>query len=324
MDKLRNTIELDYPSEKLEIIVVSDGSRDDTAEKARTVGLENLSVYEIQPNRGKSCAQNFGVEHAKGDIVILTDVDSVLDRGFIRNIIPCFADTNVACVGGVAMHRLEDKESDISRSHGVHVRLEQFIRKAESSFGMLITLAGWGFAIRRTDFVPLDHDTGDDTVLPMEMTLRGKRSVIAPGAFVTDSMPSSLKGELKARTRITLRNLTALMRRKALLNPIRFPRVALAAWSHRLLRWFNPVLMLIMFFSCLWLSLTTEGSVYDAICIGQLIVYALGIGGIAATINGIKIPFTGYLSSFLLANYGFLLGLYKFVVGQRIRSYSNS
>ena len=320
--KIDNTLHLDYPVEKMEIIIVSDGSSDGTENEARSVTAPNIKVHALHRNHGKSTAQNEGVRLAKGDIIVFTDVDSELDRGFLVNLIPYFSDPNIACVGGTAVHKSRD--GSISASQGSYWRLEQFIRRAESDLGVLISLPGWGFAVRKSDFVPLDLDTGDDMVLPMEMALRGKSSVLAPNAFVTDTMPDSIKGEMKARQRITLRNLTALMRRKRLLNPLRYPLMAFGLWSHKLLRWLSPVLMLVILLSSAALAAFHPSMIYKLLLILQLVGYAFCAFGLISIFTKIKIPVAGQLASFLLANIGFFLGVLRYATGRKIRGYSNN
>ncbi len=322
INKISNAARLDYPSDRLEIIVVSDGSADKTVEEAISSGQANLRVLELPKNQGKSSAQNEGVLHARGEIIVFTDVDSNLDKAFLLNVIPYFSDRNVACVGGIAVHKT--KGGSISSSQGLYWKLEQFIRRSESDLGVLISLSGWGFAVRKEDFVPLDDDTGDDMVLPMELALRGKISVIAPNAFVTDTMPDSFRGELKARQRITLRNLTALMRRKGLLNPFRDFLMAFSLWSHKLLRWLSPVLLLVAFLSTMALAVLHSSMIFKFLLALQLACYAICVFGFISIFTKIKIPITGQLASFMLANIGFFLGVMKYVTGKKIRSYSNN
>lgn len=318
--KISNTLALDYPHDMLEIIVVSDGSTDRTVELARKYEGDNVLVLELETNQGKSSAQNYAVSKATGEIIAFTDMESVLDSKFIISIVPWFLDAGVGCVGGLA--NLHKQDGTVSESHGLYWKVEQFIRRAESDLGMLHSLPGWGFAVRKSDFRPLDPDTGDDMILPLEIALQGKRSVIAPDALVSDNMPSSLRGELKARSRITLRNLTGLMRRKQLLAPWCFPRMAFALWSHKLLRWFTPFILIIIFGSTLWLYFNGYGFSRYILWI-QIVFYSVGLIGVLGAVKGIKIKYSSHIASFLIANFGFLLGVMKFVTGHQISSYRN-
>jgi cellulose synthase/poly-beta-1,6-N-acetylglucosamine synthase-like glycosyltransferase len=323
LSKLNDISSLDYPPSKMEIIVVSDGSTDHTVDEAKLFGGKNLKVYELPKNMGKSAAQNFGVEKANYEILLFTDVDSVLEKNFVRRVVAHFNDPKVACVGGVAL--LKAHVGQIGKSQGLYWRIEQFVRVRESDLGMVYSLPGWGFAARKSDFSSLDLDTGDDMILPMEMALKGKRSVIASDAFVIDTMPSSLQGVFSARQRIALRNFTGAMRRKALLAPWLFPKMAFALWSHKLLKWLSPILLILLFLSNLWLCLAGNSLPYDYSLLAQLIFYSVGLIDLLSVRMGIemKVPFLRYLSSFLLANAAFLVALWKFALGQGIKTYRN-
>jgi cellulose synthase/poly-beta-1,6-N-acetylglucosamine synthase-like glycosyltransferase len=319
--KIINTLELNYPADKLEIVVVSDGSTDDTVERARAVPAVNVAVFALKDNQGKSAAQNFGVKHAKNDILVFTDVDATLDKEFLINLMPSFSDPEVSCAGGAALLRMEDGQ--MSKSQGIYWRMEQFLKSAESRFKMLHSLPGWGFAMRRSDFIFLDPDTGDDMILPLEMALQGKRSVIAQNAWVSDNMPSSFQGELKARARITLRNLTGLMRRKQLLMPWLFPRMSFALWSHKLLRWLSPFLMLSILMCTSILHFFKMHDFFSYILYLQLVLYVFGSIGVLAVRKGFTLPFAGHIAAFLIANFGFMLGVLKYISGHKVSSYKN-
>lgn len=320
-DKLADVLALDYPSEKMEIIVVSDGSTDDTVRQAGSVAAPNIRVFALDRNQGKSAAQNFGIARAHGEIVVFTDIDARLEKSFIRNIIPHFSDPRVACVGGRGV--LISEDGTISRSLGLYWKIEQFLRSSESGLGMLHSLPGWGFAVRRSDFIPLDTDTGDDMIIPLDMALIRKISVFAPDALVSDSMPSSLRGEIKARQRITLRNLRGVSKRWRLLVPWLYPRMSFALWSHKVLRWMSPVLLLIILASSAWLAADRGTWFYRSLLLVQVFGYGIGAAGVFGNSKGVRIPVGGHLSSFLIANIGFFIGILRFAGGHRIRSYSN-
>lgn len=321
VEKLRNTLALDYPPELTEIIVVSDGSSNDSVEKAKSVPAKNVVVLEIKPNQGKSAAQNFAVKSASNEIIVFTDVDSILDKFFVRHLMPYFADPNVACVGGNSI--LLGQDGAFSQTQGFYWKLERFLRNAESGLGMLHSLPGWAFAIRRSDFVELDKDTGDDLILGLEMALKRRHSMIALDAAVYDKMPSNIKGEVKARQRITLRSITGLMRRKTLLNPFLYPRMAFAIWSHKVLRWLTPVFLITFLLSNIWLVIAEYRPIYGFLLMCQLAVYMFGLAGAVGTKLGVKVPLAGFIYSFLVGNFGLLMGLLKYVKGDKISAYKN-
>ncbi|HWR26727.1 MAG TPA: glycosyltransferase [candidate division Zixibacteria bacterium] len=317
--KLVNTLNLNYPRDKVEVIVVSDGSTDDTVECAKSIQADNLHIYSLQNNTGKSSAQNYGITQAHNDILLFTDVGSMLDTNYLIHLISSLRDPLVACAGGKAV--LSTLGDQISASQGLYWKLEQFIRQVESDLEMLHSLPGWGFAVRKSDFISLDPDTGDDMILPLDIALHGKRSVFVPEAIVNDTMPSSVTGEFKARQRITLRNLAGLMRRRALLNPFKHPRIAFAIWSHKVLRWMSPVFLILIFISSLVLFACSKNTFYSVILFTQLILYFVGMVGIMLIWINMRVPIVGFLGSFLLFNAGFLAGLIKYGMGKSITNY---
>ncbi|MDH4161665.1 MAG: glycosyltransferase [Nitrospirota bacterium] len=319
--KLRNTLLLDYPADKLDVIVVSDGSCDDTEDKMRALTSDFVRLVVLNRNQGKSSAQNRAVREARGELVLFTDVDSELDREYLQRIVPAFADTQVAGAGGMAVLRVDG--GHVSRSLGAYLRLEHFLRCAESELGMLHTLPGWGFVVRKSEFVPLASDTGDDMIIPLDLAVRKKRCVLVPEAVVADAMPSSIRGEFRARRRITLRNLTGIMRRRMLLNPFAFPRMAFALWSHKILRWLTPVFLILLLLSTALWEISAGDPLAAVLLAGQLVFYAAGGLGILLALKDIRVPVIGFLASFLLFNIGFLSGLISYLKGERVFSYTN-
>ncbi|PKN29509.1 MAG: hypothetical protein CVU64_07880 [Deltaproteobacteria bacterium HGW-Deltaproteobacteria-21] len=321
--KLENIESVSYPRDKLEIIVVSDGSTDDTVLRVKALAMTNLRLYELPYNMGKSAAQNFGAEKSNHKILLFTDVDSELHKDFVRNIVQPFVDMDIACVGGRAL--LINAKGEIAKSQGLYWRIEDFMRKKESDLGVVHSLPGWGLAVRKSYFSPLDLDTGDDMILPMEMALRGKRSVLVSEALVMDTMPSTMTGVFSARQRIALRNFTGIIRRKRLLAPWLFPKMSFALWSHKLLKWLSPPIIISFFLASLYLYLARTNLLYHYAFLLQVFVYSLGFFGIVIFRMGIKtkLPLIGYISSFLLANAAFLVALVKVVKGQPVRAYRN-
>lgn len=318
--KLANTLGLDYPAEKIEVLIVSDGSTDDTRSRVMAFRDPRVRWIELERNQGKSSAQNRGVQQARGDLLLFTDVESVLEKDFVQRLVPAFRDPQVAGAGGTAVLRAD--KGAVSRSQGIYWKLERFLRQAESDLGMLHSLPGWGFAIRANDFVPLQPDTGDDMILPLDIALLGKRCVVVPDAIVSDVMPSTIRGEFRARQRITLRNLTGLLRRRILLNPRFSVRMALALWSHKMLRWLTPVFLILLFFSTLWLYGNAKQGTVAVLFYAQVLFYSAGLAGIVLIANGIRLPLIGFPASFLLFNAGFLAGLFKYLKGKQVHSYT--
>lgn len=271
--------------------------------------IEN--IYSVKFPRVSWKSSSYLMGRSNHEILLFTDVDSELDGHFI------FAEGEVACVGGRAL--LINQEGQIGKSQSLYWKIEEFMRRKESDFGMVHSLPGWGLAERKSDFTPLDLDTGDDMILPMEMALRRKRTVRASDALVMDMMPSTMKGAFSARQRIALRNLTGLMRRKLLLAPWLFPKMSFALWSHKLLKWLSPVLIILVFLSSLYLYVVDSDPLYRFAFLSQVVFYCFGFVGLISFIigAGTRLAIIGHISSFLLANATFLVALIKFSRGKR-------
>lgn len=317
-DKLYDLLNQEYPPEHVEIIVVSDGSSDNTVELAKSFQDERIRVYELPHNQGKSLAQNLGVSKARNAILFFTDLDSRMAPDCLKEAVSYFENPAVGCVGTNVVFRKPDwDDSGVQSRYG---RLENGIRKTESSLGVLISLFGSAFAVRRARFQTLAPDTGDDFIIPLDLALQGYRTVFADRALVFDTWSAkSLVDEIKIRRRLTSRNLLGLLRRKRILNPMHYPLLFFALFSHKLLRWFSPLFLVLIFISSLILALHHQG--YLLLLTAQVCLYSLCAFGLLIPALQKKIPLLGGLCAFFVAQIGMGQGLFDIVRGLRIHSY---
>ncbi len=211
---------------------------------------------------------------------------------------------------------------DSSGSQNLYGKLENMIRIAESRLGVLTSLFGSAFAVRKAYFKPLDADTGDDFIIPLDMALQGYKTVFEPNAIVYDDWSSKgLKSEIKVRQRITLRNFTGLLRRRSLLNPLKHFKLSFALFFHKVFRWLSPLFLVILFSTSF--ALRTEGFLYSAAFLAQLLAYFIAMVGIFSTVRGKPIIGASTLGTFVVANFGILMGLFSLLKGQRILGYRN-
>lgn len=166
----------------------------------------------------------------------------------------------------------------------------------------------------------MDAAYGEDCVVPLDVVLQGFRMVHAEDAFAYDKMDSSPAGEFQTRVRMTLRNWQGTWSRSELLNPLRHPGYAFALWSHKILRWLSPVFLICATISVLLLAI--NGSPFFIVVgAGLLVFYGSGLIGWVAERKGIRLPLLSTIFSFLLANLGFLGGLWKALKGRRVTAY---
>ena len=268
--KVANVLALDYPRERLQVIVASDGSSDATAERARDAGAD--LVLEL-PRGGKTAAQNAGAERASGEILAFSDANSEWRPDALRRLVEPFADPAVGYVCGQV--RFLDAEGD--NLEGAYWRYEMRVREMESALAGVTAGNGAIYAVRADAYVPLKPSGSHDLSFPFELAKRGKRSLYVPGARAEEKMVPTLEGEW-ARKRRMMVGLWDIVVGERMISPRGYaPLYALEILSHRLLRYLTPFLHLLAFVSNL--LLLGEGWVY-------VVAYGVQVAAIAAAILG--------------------------------------
>jgi cellulose synthase/poly-beta-1,6-N-acetylglucosamine synthase-like glycosyltransferase len=316
--KLRDCLELLYPHDKLEILVVSDGSTDRTEEIVCRFMARDSRIQWMQSNSrlGKSGVQNLAAQKARGDLLFFTDANTAVPPGVLRTMVANLADPKVGLSTATVLFGYP--EDAVEKGQGFYWRYERFLRFAESDFGILATGSGQALLIRRELFLPLPNCYGDDCIIPLDVRCQGYRVVQERAATVFDAMPHSIEGELRARIRMTTRNWTGTLSRPAVLNPLAFPLTALGLVSHKLLRWLTPFLLVLMLV-CNSL-LAAQGRLVWLWWL-QVVFYLSALIGWGLARKQRPAWVFGYSFSFCLANVGFLLGMVKAFRNQKIVAY---
>jgi cellulose synthase/poly-beta-1,6-N-acetylglucosamine synthase-like glycosyltransferase len=318
--KLENCQCFDYPPEKIEIIVSSDGSTDQTEAIVEEFAALDPRIRLFRSGRvGKSAVQNVAVQHARGEVLFFTDANARVNADALQFVVADFADPRVGLVSAEA--HFDSPGDAVSRGQGFYWRFELFLRRAESDLGILATTSGQAFAVRRELFQPLPIYWCDDCITPLDVRLQGYRVLHDPRAIVFDTMPHSIQGELGARIRMTAHNWGGTLARSAILNPWRFPLTALGLVSHKLLRWLTPFLLAIIFLANTALALQGRALLPWIL---QIAFYLSAYVGWRHTRKKRPAGVFGYPFSFCLANVGFFLGMVKVMRGQRIVAYQST
>ncbi len=316
VEKIENSLRLDYPRSSLEIIVVSDGSTDKTDEIVSTYREEGVTLVRVDNNQGKSAAENAGVAVASGDIIVFSDANAMLRPSALRRLIRNFADGRVGCVVGRVTY-INETDTSVSREEGIYWRYELFLRQEESRLGNFTMGSGPIMAIRRELFNPLDANVGEDFVLPMQVAMHGKRVVYEPEAVSEEILfQNTARSMLRSKIRIITKDLRGLFICKPILNPFHHPLCMWGLISHKLLRWFVPYFLLVVFVFTI-LLLKDDWSYYIALNM-QLVFYALAAIGYASQKRGTPWRIFGIPFSFCLVNAAALIGIAQFVAGKKM------
>ncbi|HZS50751.1 MAG TPA: glycosyltransferase family 2 protein [Bryobacterales bacterium] len=276
--KIRNCMELDYPAEKMQVIVSLDGPTDGVEAVVRPYASRGVEIVFSPVHRGKAAALNAAMEAATGEIVVFTDARQQLHRDAVRELAANFSDPEVGAVSGELV-LLEESGREASSAIGVYWRYEKWLRALESATHSVIGATGAIYAIRRELFTPLPPGTIlDDVLIPMRIVLGGKRVVFDSSARAYDLAAANPKAEYARKARTLTGNYQLLAEMPALLAPWRNP-VFLQFLSHKAGRLLVPYFLVGLFVS----NLPLEQGIYRAAFLLQLFWYALAaIGALAA------------------------------------------
>ncbi len=268
--KVENVLALDYPRERLQVIVASDGSADATAESARAAGAD--LVLEL-PRAGKLAAQNAAAERSSGSILAFSDANSFWRSDALLRLVEPFADPAVGYVCGQL--RLSGAAGD--NLEGVYWRYEMAVRELESGLGGVTAGNGGIYAVRRDAYVHLPAAASHDLSFPFELAKRDLRSLFAPSAIAEERMVPTLEGEF-ARKRRMMIGLWDIVVREGMISPRGYrPLFAFQIASHRLLRYLTPLLHLLAFGANL--ALLGDGWVYTLTLALQLALLGAALLG---------------------------------------------
>ena len=238
-EKIENSLSLDYPPGKLDIIVVSDGSTDSTPDIVREYGARGVRLVHYPERRGKVPAILDAVGHVESDLIVFSDASGMLRPGSLRAMVSNFADPSVGCVCGY--YRSPGLAGRGGHGELIYWDYEFAIKRAESIWGTLLGATGAMYAVRRDLFEPPRRDIiNDDFVIPALVVLKGYRMVLEEGAVVDDYDPHF--GNFRSRVRVAVGNWQQLFYLRGLLSPLR-PVVCWEFVSHKLIRMLVPLLL---------------------------------------------------------------------------------
>jgi glycosyltransferase involved in cell wall biosynthesis len=317
-EKIENTLTQKYPKDKLEIIVASDCSHDKTDEIISSYNFKGVRLVRAPERKGKENAQKYAIDIASGEILVFSDVATILQPDSVANIVKNFNDPTVGCVSSV--DKFIDKDGKIS-GEGAYVKYEMFLRSLETKVNTLVGLSGSFFAARREVCLSWATDLQSDfnTVLNSVKTgLRGVLDLETAGYYanITDE-----KKEFKRKVRTVLRGISVFMKNLNMLNFIKYGLFSWQLFSHKLCRWLVPFALVAGLFSNACLIRQSDLYTYAFIC--QCLFYTTAAVGIRtdllARLNTFKVP-----SFFVLVNLSILNAWYRYMRGERMVSWDPS
>lgn len=268
-EKIENTLSLEYPKEKREIIVVSDASDDRTPEIVWEYRGDGIECHELPRRQGKAGALNLGLQKAQHEIVVFSDASIFLQRNALKKIVGGFADPGIGCISG------EDHIPG-GGGEGAYGRYELALRNLESRVGSIVGASGCFYAQRRSLCEPFREGMAPDFFSVLETVDKGFRAVTEPEATGVMKSVGDTQREFERKVRTFLRGMTTLPHFKRLLNPFTHGVFSLQLISHKLMRWSTGVFLILFFLSNLFL---VDSKFYLTILLLQVAFYTLAFAG---------------------------------------------
>jgi len=309
-DKLDNSLNLEYDQDKLQILVASDGSTDATNEIVRSYADKGIELLEVIKRGGKENAQKEAVGHARGEVIVFSDVATILEPRGLIEMVSNFADPSVGCVS--SEDRLIGQDGKPG-GEGFYVRYEMWLRRLESEVNSLVGLSGSFFAARREVCQDFSGDVQSDFRTLLSSMKLGFRGVSDPRAIGSYLDIADEKREFERKVRTVLRGITVFFKHLEFLNSFKYGLFSYQFFCHKLLRWGVPFFLAGALVSNIFLA--GSSIFYLILLIGQLFFYGLGIyGWVTRSLRGVlKIPMF-----FLVVNAAIVVAWWQYATGKRV------
>lgn len=316
-EKLDNLVSLDYPEDKLEIVIASDGSTDGTesiVERYKDRGVKLL----VLPRSGKAVALNTAVAAASGEILVFSDANSIYKSDAIQELVKPFADPGIGGVAGNQIYKRNTVAGSSGEGERAYWNFDRMLKQFQGKAGNTLAATGAIYAIRRSLFRPIPDGVSDDFVTSTSVIAQGYRLVFSPEAVAYEPVASTSTAEFGRKVRVIVRSWRAFIFMKELLNPFRHGFYAVQLFSHKILRYLVviPLIVLFLVSPFLW----KVSLFYQLATITQIMFYACAGAGyfLDRTRSGpmklLTIPFY-----FCMVNIASLVAIVKVLSGSQIK-----
>ncbi|MBX2955427.1 MAG: glycosyltransferase family 2 protein [Cyclobacteriaceae bacterium] len=314
-EKINNSLSLDYPLDRLNVVVVTDGSTDNTPSLVKK--FDTVKLFHEPARKGKIHAVDRIMKHIQSPIVIFTDANTTLNDQVIKNIVRHYADESVGGVAGEKRVTSKDADNASGAGEGLYWKYESRLKKADSDLYTVVGAAGELFSIRTELYQSPPPDTIiEDFYLSMKIVAKGFRFVYEPDAYAMEGPSATIEDEWKRKVRISAGGLQAIARLASLLNPFKFGVVTFQYVSHRVLRWtVAPIALIIVLLTNA--LLINASDFYFITFILQCAFYLVAL--IGHLLRNKKIPIKGFFVPyyFTLMNLSVFSGLLRLLKGKQ-------
>lgn len=312
--KIENTLKINYPKEKLEILVASDGSTDNTDKIAKDFSEQGVKLFRQEGRKGKTYTQNKAVEVATGEIILFSDATTYYESDVLHKILPNFADESIGCVAGKLIY-VDETKSNVGSGAKSYWNYEIFLKTNESRACSLIGASGCLYAVRKSAYKEMYAEACSDFLICTVIYRQGLRSVFEPEAICTEDTNRKAEKEMQMRVRIISQTFTDLWRNRDMLNPFKNNFFAIELFSHKVLRYAVPIFLFLILISSF---ISAFSSVFFAIVLAlQIIFYLIAAIGWLFEKSGKRAGILAIPLYFVLANAASVIAFYKFLCGEK-------
>ncbi|WP_138475970.1 glycosyltransferase family 2 protein [Dyadobacter bucti] len=315
-EKIRNTLELSYPHDKLKFLFVTDGSSDRTP--ALISAYDRIKLMHTPVRSGKIQAIHRAMHEVDSEVVVFTDANTFLNKDALLLIARHYADPKVGAVSGEKRVQ-QEAVSDATAGEGFYWKYESALKKWDSELYSVVGAAGELFSVRRSLYQQVEPDTIlDDFMISMLIAQQGYRIIYEPDAYASELSSDNIKEELKRKVRIAAGGIQSILRLKKLFNPFHYPVLSFQYISHRVLRWtITPFLMILALILNVVIVARSGHWVYLVILLAQLLFYISAFAGWMLEKRKVKVKVLFIPYYFCVMNYAVLAGILRYMAGNQ-------
>lgn len=312
---IRNKLEQDYPTDAIQIIVISDESEDGTDDIVKRIAETDSRIHLIRqtPRQGKTAGLNLAVPQATGDIIIFSDANSHYHPKALKELVNCFKNPDVGYATGKMVYTNSDG-SLVGDGCSAYMKYENYMRSLETQIGSIVGVDGGIDAIRKDLYQPMNPDQLPDFVLPLKVITQGKRVIFCEQALLNEESLSNSQSEFRMRVRVSLRAYWAMWDMKHLFNPFKYKMFTLQLTSHKLLRYLAFIPLTLVFISNGFI--TGNSDFYHATFLAQILFY--GTASFVVLNEGTNNRWLGLVHYFCLINIASAMAFLKFIKREKI------
>lgn len=307
-EKIKNTLALNYPEEKIAYLFVTDGSTDRTPQLVSEYA--KVQLLHLPERKGKINAMHRAMLEARSEIIVFTDANTELNRNALINIARHYQDPKIGAVSGEKRVRISET-SDATAGEGFYWKYESVLKRWDAELFTVVGAAGEIFSIRNSLYQPVPTDTIlDDFMITLLIASKGYRIVYEPAAYALESSSADTREELKRKIRIAAGGIQSIRRLSFLLNPFRYPVLSFQFISHRVLRWtITPFLLPLALILNIFIVATNSATIYQVLLICQITFYGASVTGWLLQQREIKVKLLFIPYYFCMMNYAVIAGI---------------